>query len=204
MKENDTLYHSFDKGVKSNGKDSSKLEEEKRGALLDSGFRLAAVLNKYNINTMKAYYYYRYFIANVLPILIKDCIKSYNDGLTITNVKEKAFDYELKVGPFSEKEEAKFHKLKNLIFISFDDFIIYKEFTNYLNMFCLRNDIGYMGKWESYYIYRFNSKPIGDILNAYYCELQRLEYTDELIKSIQEEENTNVNGEKVIKTIKTR
>ena len=45
---------------------------------------------------------------------------------------------------------------------------------------------------------------LGDILNAYYGELQRFEYTDELIKSIQEEENTNVNGEKVIKTIKTR
>ena len=170
------------------------LEEEKRMAKFDSNFRAAVQMNKYNVKTTKAYYYYRYFIVNVLPVLIKDCIKSYKDGLTITDVKEKAFDYELQVSPFNETEEVKFSKSKNFFFISFDDFIIYQEFINYLNMFCLRNDIGCINKWESYYIYKFNSKKVGDILTAYYGERQRFEYTDNLIASIQEEENTNVNG----------
>ena len=193
MEENDTLYDSLDKEVKSNREDSSNLDDEKRFALFEADFHSAAELNKYNINVTKAYYYYRYFIVNVLPLLIKDCIKSYNDGLIIPDVKEKAFDYELQVDPLDEKVEAKFHKCKNFFFISFNNFMIYKEFTEYLNMFCLRNDIGYINRW-GHYIYKFNSKTIGDILNAYYGEKQRLEYTDELIASIQEEENIKVNG----------
>ena len=169
-------------------------EEEKRTAQLDSAFRAAVNINKYNVRTTKAYYYYRYFIANVLRTLIKDCIKSYNDNFTISEIKEKVFDYELQVNPLEEKEEAKFCKAKNFFFISFDDFIIYQEFTEYLNMFCLRNNIDYIKKWRNYYIYKFNAKTIGDILIAYYGERQRIEYTDSLMASIQEEENTKVNG----------
>lgn len=168
-------------------------EEEKRTAQLDSTFRAAVNINKYNVRTTKAYYYYRYFIANVLRTLIKDCIKSYNDNFTISEIKEKVFDYELQVNPLNEKEEAKFYKAKNFFFISFDDFIIYQEFTEYLNMFCLRNNIDYIKKWGNYK-YKFNAKTIGNILIAYYGERQRFEYTDSLMASIQEEENTKVNG----------
>ena len=77
-------------------------EEEKRTAQLDSAFRAAVNINKYNVRTTKAYYYYRYFIANVLRTLIKDCIKSYNDNFTISEIKEKVFDYELQVNPLEE------------------------------------------------------------------------------------------------------
>lgn len=204
METNDTLYDFLDKKEKDNVDNADKLEEEKRMALLDSQYRAAVCINKYNVGTTKAYYYYRYFIANVLPMLIKDCINSYNDVFNINDVnKQKAFDYELQVAS-NDEGETKFNKVKNFFFISFGDFIIYEEFINYLNMFCLRNNIGYINKFSSYYIYRFNSKTIGDILNAYYSELQRFEHTDNLIASIQVEENTNVNGKELTKNIKIR
>ena len=203
MKENDTLYDSFDKGVKSNGKDFSKLEEEKRKVWMNFEKRQAFDRNNYNVSTTMAYYYYKYFITDVLPILIKDCMNNSNSVLNNKDIKQKTFDYEIQVSKNSEHIEQ-FMKYFNEFCISFGNYIVYKEFINYLNAFCLRNGIDITNEYRNSQVYNLGNVTLGDILNAYYGELQRFEYTDELIKSIQEEENTNVNGEKVIKTIKTR
>lgn len=203
MGENDTLYGSLDKEVKSNGEDSSKLEEEKRKLWMNFEKRQAFDRNNYNVSTTLAYYYYKYFITDVLPILIKDCMNNSNSVLNNKDIKQKTFDYEIQVSKNSEHIEQ-FMKYFNEFCISFGNYIVYKEFINYLNAFCLRNGIDITNEYRNSQVYNLGNVTLGDILNAYYGELQRFEYTDELIKSIQEEENTNVNGEKVIKTIKTR
>ena len=203
MGENDTLYGSLDKEVKSNGEDSSKLEEEKRKLWMNFEKRQAFDRNNYNVSTTMAYYYYKYFITDVLPILIKDCMNNSNSVLNNKDIKQKTFDYEIQVSKNSEHIEQ-FMKYFNEFCISFGNYIVYKEFINYLNAFCLRNGIDITNEYRNSQVYNLGNVTLGDILNAYYGELQRFEYTDELIKSIQEEENTNVNGEKVIKTIKTR
>ena len=118
-------------------------------------------------------------------------------------MKQKVFNYELQVSKNYDRINQ-FIKSSNVFYISLGDYIIYKEFINYLNAFCLRCGIDITDQYINGQTYKFNNITISDILNAYYGELQRFEYTYELIKSIQEEENTNVNGEKVIKTIKTR
>ena len=51
-------------------------------------------------------------------------------------------------------------------------------------------------------VFGFEKVTIKDILEAYYLELKRFKYIDALIDSVQEEENTHLNEEEVIKGIK--
>ncbi len=118
MGENDTLYGSLDKEVKSNGEDSSKLEEEKRKLWMNFEKRQAFDRNNYNVSTTLAYYYYKYFITDVLPILIKDCMNNSNSVLNNKDIKQKTFDYEIQVSKNSEHIE-RFMKYFNEFCISF-------------------------------------------------------------------------------------
>ena len=214
MKDNDTLYDLLKRKIKDNVDNANKLEDEKRKALMDSQYYEAKIRDRYNVRQMKAYYYYKYFITNILPMLIKEQIKTSYD-LTMEEAKQKAFDWELQVTKqkhfdyeiqVSKNNEhiEQFMKYFNEFCISFGNYIVYKEFINYLNAFCLRNGIDITNEYRNSQVYNFDSMTIGDMLNAYYGELQRFEYTDELVAGIQEEENTNVNGEELIKFIKTR
>ncbi len=193
------LYEALNNKVKDNVANSNNLKEEKRNALIDSQCHEVEISDKYryNVGQIKAYYYYKHFIAKILPMLIKEHIKK-NHALTMEEAKQKKFVYDLKV--FNESNgDTLFQKNGNELFIWLYDYAIYKEFIEYLNAFGLRNGIDISNEYANGHLYYFNNLTIGDIINAYYGERQRLEFTDELIASIQEEENINVNGEELIR-----
>ena len=195
----ENLYEALNSKVKTNVDEVNKLKEEKRKKLINSQYHEAKIRNRHDVMKMKAYYYYRYFITNILPMLIKEQIKTSYD-LTMEEAKQKAFNYELQVTKNGDNI-IQFYKIKNLFYIFCANNIVYKEFINYFNAFGLRNGIDITNEVRNSQVYYFDKLTIGDILNAYYGELQRFQYSDELIDSIQAEENTNINGEKLTKNI---
>ena len=196
------LYEVLNNKVKDNVNEVNKLKEEKRKKLINSQYCEAKSENKYNINTTKAYYYYQCFITKILPMLIKEHIET-NNALNLVKAMQKAFDYDLQVS-YNSYAIIQCEKTGNMLSISFNDYEIYKEFINYLDAFFSRCGVDTSNEYLSGKKYYFGNLTIGDILNAYYGELQRFQYSDELIDSIQAEENTNVNGEKLTKNIMKR
>ena len=191
------LYETLNSKVKDNVDNVNKLKEEKRKKTINSQYYEAKSENKYNVNTTKAYYYYRCFITKILPMLIKENIEI-NNALNLVKAMQKAFDYDLQVS-HNSYVIIQCEKTGNMLKISFNDYEIYKEFINYLDAFFSRCGVDTSNEYLNGKKYYFDNLTIGDILNAYYGELQRFQYSDELIDSIQEEENTNVNGEKLTK-----
>ena len=198
----ENLYETLNSKVKANVNEVNKLKEEKRKKLINSQYCEAKSENKYNVNTTKAYYYYRFFITKILPMLIKEHIET-NNALNLVKAIQKAFDYELQVSNYSNGI-IHFEKTRNMLTVSFNDYEIYKEFINYLDAFFSRCGVDTSNEYLSGKKYYFDNLTISDILNAYYGELQRFQYSDELIDSIQEEENTNINGEELTKNIMKR
>lgn len=193
----ENLYEILNSKVKTNVDEVNKLKEEKRKKLINSQYYEAKSENKYNVNTTKAYYYYQCFITKILPMLIKEHIET-NNALNLAKAMQKAFDYDLQVS-HNSYVIIQCEKTGNMLKVSFNDYEIYKEFINYLDAFFSRCGVDTSNEYLSEKKYYFDNLTIGDILNAYYGELQKFQYSDELIDSIQEEENTSVNGEKLTK-----
>ena len=159
--------------------------------------------NIYSANQIKAYFYYKYFIVNMLPIYIKNCISDFKKSpFSIKAINSMRFNASITVF-YNEDNETYIEKTsldEDDYFFSVGDFTAFQELVEYIYNFCERCGLSYDMN-DAGNSYSFNEITIYDMLKVYYDELQRFQYTDELIASIQEEENTNVNGEELINKI---
>ena len=196
--EEENLYKLIEDVVKQNRENkrkSEKVEEQARN--------YAEIKDRYYIVTseIKAYFYYKYFIENIFSEYLKEQISNSKD-ININKVKDRYFRLYLHVD-YHSKNEMDLQKFAQAAYISFNEPIVGEVFNEYMEGFSQSLGIN-KEDFSDTNVFSFEGITIRDVLEAYYMELLRFGYTDELIKSVQEEENTFVNGEEVIKGIRKR
>lgn len=202
MEKPENLYDLLNKKIKENMANDKNLEKEKKQALIDCQYHEAEARQRYVTNQIKAYYYFQFFIINVFPKYIKKQIHV-NTFRDIEKIKKLKFDFELIISNSANKD-IEIEESRNIFFISFKNYDIYSEFIYHLNLFCMRCHLNISDEYANGRLYFFDKLTIEDALITYYKEFQGFEFTDELITSIQEEENTNVDGKALIKKINNR
>ena len=197
MEKGENLYGLLDKKIKENIENKRKNEKLEEKAKERASIR-ASINDRYYVvtNEIKAYFYYKYFMENIFLGYLKQHIKEIKD-IDKNKAKETYFRLFLRVR-YNAKiiNEIDFQDFYQAFYLSFNKLIICQFFSEYMESFCKRVGVNK--------VFSFENIKIKDVLENYYGELQRFERTDELIKSIQEEENTFVNGEEVIKGIRKR
>ncbi len=197
MEKGENLYGLLDKKVKENIENKRKNEK-----LEEKAQERASINDRYYMvtNEIEAYFYYKYFMENIFLGYLKQHIKEIKD-IDKNKAKDTYFRLYLRVS-YNAKiiNEIDFQEFYQAFYLSFNKPIICQFFSEYMESFCQRVGVNKEDYSDSI-VFSFENIKIKDVLENYYGELQRFERTDTLIKSIQEEENTQVAEEEVIKSI---
>ena len=172
-------------------------QEAKRQEIIKSHYQEASERYNLVVNQMIAYNLYQFFIVSVLPEYIKKQTHNSKSILDAEEIKNTSFNFTLFIRR-DQSGEFKILKLENGVHILFNNLVVYSEFLSHL--YSIFKDCKKYIETDSA-IFIVNRLTIGDIIDAYYRELQGFLHNEKLITSVQEEENVNIDTIKLARVI---
>ena len=194
----ENLYDFLDNRVKKNVKINQDFLKGQKQA---KDYRDAKERKELVTKEVKAYYYYKYFMNVAFAEYLKNQIDELKD-LNVDKAKTRPFFLEVYIDTYTKKE-VDITMFYQRVYCSFKDPVICDVFMDHVKHFAECCGINKENNTDRN-IFVFKKISINDMLKAYYEQLGKFDFTDELIDTVQEDENTLISSDELAMDVKKR